>query len=103
LSDYTVTTVNGVSHPEIIKDPDAVLDYPLDWAPWLTDIADTLANHTVTADAGLTMDSSSIVGTKVIAWLSGGTEAETYQVVYHIITTGGREDDRSIFVKIAER
>jgi hypothetical protein len=103
MSDYVTTTVNGVPHPEIVKDPDAVLDYPVDWALWLADVSDTLSSHTVTADAGLTVDSSSISGTKVIAWLSGGTAGETYQVVYHVVTAAGREDDRSIFVKITER
>lgn len=103
MSDYTVTIVNGIPQPTIIKDPDAVLDYVLDWTAWLADITDTLASHTVTPDLGITLDSSTIDGNKVVAWLSGGTEGETYQVVFHIVTASGREDDRSIFVTIAER
>lgn len=104
MSDYTITTVNGVTVPTIIKDPDAVLDYTLDWAAWLTDIADTIASHTVTATSGITCDSSTVSGNKVIMWLSGGTvEGTTYQVTCQIVTTGGRTDERSISVKIQER
>lgn len=100
---YTITTVNGVTHPEIMKDVDAVLDFTIDWGIWLTDIADTLTDHDVFADVGITCDSSNIDGTQVVIWLSGGTEDETYQVVCRVVTTGGRTDERSIFVKIVER
>jgi len=100
---YVVTTLGGITLPAITKDPDAVLDYTFDWAAWLTDISDTLASHTVEVPAGITLDSSSISGTKVIAWISGGTAGTSYQITCRIVTTGGRTDDRSVFITIAER
>lgn len=103
MSDYTTTTVSGVPHPEIIKDPDAVLDYTIDWAAWLDDISDTITSHTVTAATGLTCSTSTVVGKTVIMWLSGGTAGTTYQVTCRVVTTGGRTEDQTIFVKCVSR
>lgn len=100
---YTVTTVNGVQQPTIIKDPDAVLDYTIDWSLWLDAIGDTLVSASVETATGITCDSSSVVGKTVVMWLSGGSEGQTHQVTCRVVTTGGRTDDRSIFVKILER
>nr|WP_295383547.1 hypothetical protein [Pseudoxanthomonas sp.] len=88
--------------PTITKDPNAVLDYSLDLAAWLTDISDTLSALSVTA-SGATVDSSAISGTKCIAWISGGTAGETVTVTFRFTTAGGRTDDRSIYLKIKDR
>ena len=95
--------VTNPDKPKIIKDPNAVLDYTFDWTAWLDDVADTIATRQVVVPSGITLDSSSIAGKKVIAWLSGGTAGQTYQITCRITTAGGRTDDRSIFVKIKER
>lgn len=81
-----------------IKDPNAVLDYQFDYAgakPWLTG-SDTIASHTVTASAGITVDSTEATSTAVTVWLSGGIEGQTYSVTCHIVTAAGREDDRTM-------
>lgn len=84
-----------------VQDPAAVLDYEFDWSAWLG--ADTIATHTVTAAAGLTVDSSTATTTAVTAWLSGGTVGESYAVTCHIVTAAGREDDRTVTVTVRER
>ena len=63
------------------KDPDAVLNYTVDYTSHLQS-SDTLATATVTADTGLTVASSSIVtgNKKVTMNLSGGTVGTTYTV-----------------------
>jgi hypothetical protein len=83
------------------KDPDAVLDYQWDWAAWLA--GDTISSHTITAAAGLTVDSSSHTATAVTAWLSGGAEGVAYPVTCHIVTAAGREDDRTLTFTMRER
>lgn len=88
--------------PTITKDPNAVLDYSLDLATWLTDVSDTLASLSVTA-SGCTVNSSTISGTKCIAWISGGVAGETATATFRFTTTGGRTDDRTIYLKIKER
>ena len=82
-------------------DPDAVLDYLFDWSDWLG--ADTIASHTVTAAAGLTVDSTEATTTTVTAWLSGGTDGASYAVTCHIVTAAGREDDRTVTITVQER
>ena len=100
---YVVGTTGKAT---ILKDKDAVLDYIFDWTAWLDDVADTIATKTVTTptvSGQITIDSSSIIGKTVVAWISDGTEGQTYSVTCHIVTAQGREDDRTIYIKIKER
>lgn len=83
------------------KDPDAVLDYELDWSEWLD--TDTIASSSWTADTGITIDSDTNTTTTATVWVSGGTVGERYEVTNHIVTTAGREDDRSIKIKCKEK
>lgn len=86
---------------EFIKDPNAVLDYQIDWSTWLG--ADTIATSTWTVPTGLTKDSDTSTTTTATIWLSGGTSGVTYRIVNHIVTAAGREDDRSIYIRVADK
>lgn len=97
----------------IRKDPQAKLDYTLDWAapppvgPWLVE-GDTITASTWSVPAGLTMESSpapsiSTDGKKTTVWLSGGTHGEDYPVVNHITTAAGRADDRTLNISVRQR
>lgn len=85
----------------IRKDPDAKLDYTLDWREWLD--GDIVKTSTWELDPGLTMESATHDGMKTTIWLSGGDAGEHYKVTNHIITTDGREDERSFTVVVRER
>jgi hypothetical protein len=91
----------------IEKDPDAVLDYTLDWGatgdPWLS--GDTIATATWTLDAGLTKVSESATATAATIWLSGGIAGSTYRVSCRIVTTNSipRVEDRSFRVVVVQR
>jgi hypothetical protein len=85
------------------KDPNATLDYVWDWSKWLTPLSDTISAVTFTAETGLTVGTTSHTGTTATVWLSGGTADTSYNVVCHITTTGGRTNDRTATVKIAEQ
>ena len=88
---------------QFTKDPDAVLDYAWDWTDWLAE-TETIATHTVTVPAGLTLDSDAAVAGVVTAWLSDGNVTRgTYSVTCRITTSSGRTDDRSITITVAER
>ena len=100
---YVITGIGTDAKATIVKDPDAVLDYTFDWTAWLALVSDTLSSQTVLVDTGITCDSSSISGTTVIVWLSGGSVGVTYGITCRIVTANGRTDDRSIFVKIKQR
>jgi hypothetical protein len=83
-------------------DPNAVLDYVVDWSDWL-DEADSISSHTATATTGVTVASSSVVGDTVVAWLSGGTAGNDYTVTVHITTAANRQDDRTFVLFCRER
>lgn len=79
------------------KDPDAVLDYLVDWTKWLgTDSIDT---SDWILPAGITEDSSTNTTTTATIWLSGGTPGVSYSIVNRITTAAGRTDDRTIVVE----
>ena len=85
-----------------LKDPSAVLDYMFDWTEWLA-TGETITDHTITADTGITVDSSTESDGKVIVWLSGGTAGINYKVACLITTSAGRTDERTIWIKVVER
>lgn len=94
-----------------VKDPDADLDYEMDWAggapgPWLA-TGETISTSTWTAPAGLTVGTGgqapSHDTTTTTVWLLGGTVDKTYRVVNRITTSAGRVDDRSIWIKVRQR
>ena len=83
------------------KDPDAVLDYQIDWSDWLDD--DTISSSAWTVPAGITKDSDSNTTTATTIWISGGTAGAGYNIINRIVTAGGRTDDRTIRIIVAER
>ena len=98
------------------KDPDAVLDYKFDWAAetngsgdtdWLdTDNTETItAGYTIEEETGIDVDSDARTdtNTSITIWLSGGTDGNDYDIICHIVTSAGREDDRTITIPVRER
>jgi len=85
-----------------LKDPSAVLDYVFDWTEWLATV-ETITDHTITADTGITVNSSTESDGKVTVWLSGGTAGINYKVACLITTTAGRTDERTIWIKVTDR
>ena len=100
------------------KDPDAKLNYTIDWHDWLdTGESITTSTWSITANESpisLTVDSTAIgdytdvspIVTNQLAtvYLSGGTVGVTYTVTNHIVTTpSSLEDDRSIKFILREK
>ena len=85
------------------KDPDAALDYGIDWEDWLN--GDTIATSTWTVPAGLTEDSDSATATVATVWVSGGTAGTEYVLTNRIVTTNSpaRTEERSITILVTER
>ena len=84
-----------------IKDPNAVLDYTVDWSEWLD--GDTISTSSWTVATGLTKASDSKTSTAATAWLSGGTVGVTYEATNRIVTAGGRTEDRTIYIMVMEK
>jgi hypothetical protein len=83
----------------IYKDPDAVRRIRFDCTPYLGD-DDDINTATVTADPGLTVDSSTHANGVVSAWLSGGTHRTDYTVRCRLATIGGVTDDGTVTVRV---
>jgi len=96
-----------------VKDPDAVLDYLVDFAALTNgnddedylEAGETISSHTAVAETGLTVDSSATANTNtgVRVWLSGGTINTTYDVTVQIVTSSSRTDDRTFRVRVKEQ
>lgn len=93
----------------ITKDPQAKLDYGLDWSGWLkqrdgTVDAISTASWSISGDDNTLTSSAPYVDSTVTGvWLAGGTAGRTYIVTCHIVTIAGREDDRSLKVQVKQR
>lgn len=85
------------------KDPDAILDYTIDWSAYLTPLADTIVTSTWIIQTGLTKVSDSHTTTSCTAFVSGGTVGQILTLTNRITTAGGRTDDRSITLNIVNR
>jgi hypothetical protein len=83
------------------KDPNAVLDYSVDWNRWLN--TDTIAASEWIVPTGLTKVSDTNTTKAATVWLSGGAAGQSYTVTNRITTAGGRAEDRSFIVKVEER
>ena len=84
-----------------LKDPEAVLDYKIDWSAWLG--IDVLITSAWTVPAGITTDSDTSDATSTTIWLSGGTIGQSYELTNHITTASGREDDRTITIMMVQK
>lgn len=84
------------------KDPDAVLDYSIDWGEWLG--TDTIDTSDWTVPSGIVGGARSIdpIGKITTIWLSGGTVAQTYTIRNRITTVGGRTNDQTFKITIKE-
>jgi hypothetical protein len=95
--------VSNPAKPKGIKDPNAVLDFPVSFAAWLADVSDTYASHTVTVTGGLVCDSSTQSAGVITLVLSAGTLGETASFTIRIVTAGGRTDERTFYLSIKDR
>lgn len=84
-----------------VKDPQATLDYAVDWEPWLG--VDTIQSVTWTVDAGITQANASNTTTSATIWLSGGTVGTKYKAVCRVTTAAGRIDERTIYVEVRDK
>lgn len=86
------------------KDPNAILDYSVDWTSWLqTD--ETIVSSSWIIPSGLTKTTDAFDDKYATAWLTGGTEGETYTITNRITTNNvpPRTDDRSMNIFVTNR
>ena len=83
------------------KDPDARLDYTIDWTQWLG--TDTIIGSGWTLSSPeISMENGSNTHTTATIWLLRGVVGQVYTVTNYITTTLGRMQDQSFRLKIKE-
>jgi hypothetical protein len=95
-----VSTLGTKTKP-YIKDPNAVLDYVVNWATFLD--VDTIASDSWIVPSGITSVLETNTTTTSTIWLSGGTLNSKYRLTNRVVTAGGRTDDRSIYVLVKDK
>lgn len=84
------------------KDPDATLDYSIDWSAWLDSDVITASAWTLPPELS-EAKTSTFTDSVATVWLAGGEVGETYEVRNRITTVLGRIDDRTLQITIAQR
>lgn len=86
------------------QDPQAFLDYTVDWSQWVetssAGAVDTITTSSWTADPGITQGSSSWTSNSASLFITGGTPGNSYNIYNKIVTSQGRTDLRTINVTI---
>ena len=89
-----------------LKDPGAVLDYAVDWGAEYLD-GDTIASSSFAVEpveAGgamiTAMANDFAVATVTVA---GGIAGRQYRVTNHVVMASGREDERTIVLRVEQR
>ena len=87
-----------------VQDPDATLDYSIDWGPWLNN-GDTIDTSTWIVESPIATASENIINTNTttIVFLSGGVHGQNYLITNRITTVNGLTDDRSFELRIRNK
>lgn len=85
-----------------IKDPDAYLDYYINWTLWLA--GDSIAVSTwSTSDVAVTLNNEAIVGAITQVWVDGGVAGSLVPLRNHIVTAAGRKEDRTLYIVVWDK
>ena len=95
----------------IEKDPQAELDYTIDWTDWLVPndeiSTSTWEFQTITGDSSpLTQYDTSYINTvsdRTTVYVAGGTAGRSYRVTNTITTTAGLTDQRYFRIFVRDR
>jgi hypothetical protein len=90
----------------LLKDPEAALDYAVDWgAEYLSGDALASSSWSVAPEepGGASVIASSFDLLISTAQVTGGVPGKIYRVTNHVTTVGGREDSRSIYLRVEKR
>lgn len=89
--------------PIYLKDPQALLDYSWNLAPYLDDLGDQVAATEVFADGTAVVDSIVAAGSLVTAFVSGVAVGEVAELKLRFTTEAGRTDERTIRLQGVQR
>lgn len=86
------------------KDPEAILDYQMDWTDWLLAGETIIAEAVVPSDPALLISGVTLAGTGAVQWrTAGGVAGRDYLVTVSITTSTGQIDQRTVRIPVRER
>lgn len=85
------------------QQPNDVQDYDIDYSEWFP-LDDEIVGAVISCEPAMPMPPSfAIESPRVKVWVyAGGTDDETYKVTVRAITSGGREKEAELLVRIKE-
>ena len=88
-----------------LKDPQARVDYAIDWAPYLDGqtIVASLWSVAPAEAGGIAVDEHSFLPARSAARLSGGVIGHAYGIANQVTLSDGSTDARSIVLRVEER
>lgn len=90
----------------LLKDPDAVLDYSVDWGSEYL-LGDLIASSEWTVEPnepdGVTIAGTDFDASTAIVKAEGGIVGKLYRLVNDVVMQSGRSDRRSIVLRVEQR
>jgi hypothetical protein len=91
----------------LLKDPDAVLDYSIDWGAEYLDDGELLAASEWSVDpdesGGVSVVGSDFDASTSSVKAAGGVAGRLYRLANKVTTASGRIDERSIVIRVEKR
>lgn len=90
----------------VLKDPGSALDYSVDWGLRYLGgdvLAESLWSVVPVESGGVTIDGSRFDNLSTTVNVSGGRPGKVYRLLNQIATSDGRQDSRSILVRVEVR
>jgi len=91
----------------LLKDPEAVLDYAIDWGAEYLGEEDLLAESSWSVDpdesGGVAIVGSEFGGRTSTVQAGGGIAGRLYRLSNRVTTLSGRTDERSIVLRVEQR
>lgn len=84
--------------PIFTKDPNAILDFTVDWTTWLNGDTISTSVWTVTG-AGVTTGTATSSTTAGTLWISTSSDNTDYFATNRIVTAAGRVNEQTITIK----
>lgn len=84
------------------KQPSEILDYDVDFGPWLAGRADPPTSHEVIVPTGITLVADTRTEGVVKVVLSGGGDGERYVVTVRLTTQAGLVKETEFVVAVKE-
>ncbi|MFN3473582.1 MAG: hypothetical protein ACK4ZW_06000 [Blastomonas sp.] len=85
------------------KDPEATLNYQMDWSGYLAE-GETITAQAVTCEDDDITISSVTHASGIVRWrVAGGTSGSSYLITVQITTSAGQTDQRTVQLPVRDR